>query len=71
MRQDTPSVPINMKHLVSDTGFYVVLFCEFMKRGKIRDDVVSILGNISFLIGQREYYVYALHDELFMHSAHH
>ena len=29
---NTPSVPINMKHLVSGTGFYAVLFCELMKR---------------------------------------
>ena len=33
-----------------------MLFCELLKKekegGKSRDDVISILGNVSFLMGQ-------------------
>ena len=32
-KQYTPSVPINMKRLLFDTRFYIVLFCE-LEKGK-------------------------------------
>ena len=33
----TPFVPINMKRLLFDTKFYLVLFCELKKKSKVRE----------------------------------
>ena len=47
------------KYLEIGTGFYVVLFCELCREGKVsrwksRDRVISIFRNVSFLMGQSE-----------------